>query len=216
MLYKIRNAFVRVMADPVQVCRHFYRKTITHTYYKVRLRQLGKHSWIGKPLLLSARHISIGDSVYIWPHCRLEAVARYLNKDFTPSVILENGVSIQQNLHLTCAHKITIRENTAIGANVTITDINHPYTDINLPPEQQDIETMEVVIGPDCKIYNNAVILPGVILGRHNVIGANTVVMAGSYPDFSIITGSPGKIVRRFNPLTGNWDKTMADGSFFA
>ena len=60
-------------------------------------------------------------------------------------------------------------------------------------------------IGEDCKIYNNAVILPGVTIGNHSVVGANSLVIEGVYPDFSIIVGSPAKIVRRY--INDKWQK---------
>jgi acetyltransferase-like isoleucine patch superfamily enzyme len=49
-----------------------------------------------------------------------------------------------------------------------------------------------VLIGDDCWIGANAVIMPGVKLGRGCVVGANAVVTR-SYEDYSVITGIPGK-----------------------
>ncbi len=115
-------------------------------------------------------------------------------------------VSIEQNLHLTCANRITIGANTAIAANVTITDIHHPYSDVNLPIERQDIEVGEVVIGEDCKIYNNVVILPGVHIGKHVTIGANSLV-SHDIPDYTVAVGNPASVVKQYDFEINKWIK---------
>ncbi|HZY39329.1 MAG TPA: hypothetical protein VFE53_21885 [Mucilaginibacter sp.] len=136
----------------------------------------------------------------------MEGIYQHEGIKFDPVIQIGDNVSIEQNLHLTCANKITIGNNTAIASNVTITDINHPYANINLPPEKQPIQVSEVFIGEACKIYNNAVILPGTTLGKHNIVGANSVV-SGVFPDFCVIAGAPAKIIKRYNPETENWEK---------
>ncbi|WP_295715728.1 hypothetical protein [Mucilaginibacter sp.] len=124
---------------------------------------------------------------------------------------MNDNISIEQNLHLTCANKITIGANTAIAANVTITDINHPYADISLPPEKQVLQVNEVIIGESCKVYNNAVILPGTVLGKHNIVGANSVV-SGVFPDYCVIAGTPARIIKLYNWGTGKWEKVGVKG----
>ena len=156
--------------------------------------------------MMTPSSIRCGRNVFIGYNARVEGVKKYNESHFTPEIIIGNGVSIQQNLHLTCATRISIGANTAIAANVTITDINHPYTDIDMPIERQDIETSRVEIGEDCKIYNGAVILMGVKVGKHCVIGANSVVR-NDIPDYSVAVGVPAKVVKRFDFETRKWIK---------
>jgi acetyltransferase-like isoleucine patch superfamily enzyme len=115
---------------------------------------------------------------------------------------------------LTCANKIEIGINTAIAANVTITDITHPYANIDHAPDKQILEVGFVKIGEDCKIYNNVVILPNTILGKHTVVGANSVVFGRQYPDFCVLVGTPAKIIKRYNFEKNIWQKTNAEGEF--
>ena len=157
--------------------------------------------------------LKLGKMCYIGPGARIQGVFRYNDKCFTPLITMEEGVSIQQNIHLTCASRVTIGANTAIGANVTITDINHPYEDVTLPIEAADITTADVMIGKDCKIYNNAVILPGVTIGRHCVVGANSVVNR-SLPDYCVAVGAPARIVKRYDASLGKWLPTDENGAF--
>ena len=177
-----------------------------------RYTKCTRHSIIIKPFVATYDCISMGNASVL-NNARIQGVKKYNNVYFKPEIIIEDGVAIQQNLHLTCANKIVIRKNTAIAANVTITDIHHPYIDINVPIERQDIEVKEVVIGEDCKIYNGAVILPGVHIGKHVSIGANSVVNR-DIPDFSVVVGAPARIIKRYNIETNQWQKTDKLGNF--
>lgn len=171
------------------------------------------HLTVYKPILFTDKTIKWSGYVTIFPNARIQGVERYLDNNYTPLLVLKNGVSIQQNCHITYAKSIEIGEETAIAANVTITDIDHPYQNIDLPVEKQPLEVMPVKIGKDCKVYNNAVILQGTTIGNHCVIGANSVVK-GHFPAYCIIVGAPAKIVKRYNPHTSKWEKTNPDGSF--
>jgi acetyltransferase-like isoleucine patch superfamily enzyme len=174
--------------------------------YKKAFKSCGKKFRLQNPVYLSPRNIDVGDHVMIWKNARIEAVLKYNKKLFNPLIIISNEVTIQQNVHITCANKIYIGEGTALAANVSITDINHPYLDIQIAPEKQDIEVDEVYIGSNCKIYNNVVILPGTKLGNHCIVGANSVVKKGIYPDHSVIVGSPSRIVKQYNFQANKWN----------
>lgn len=182
-------------------------------WYKGFFNSIGKHCIILNPTLITPESVILGNNVFIGWRARIEGVKQYQSKFFDPKIILNDGVSIQQNLHLTCASSIEIGKNTAIAANVSITDINHPYHDINIPIEQQDITTIPVYIGEDCKIYNNAVIMQGTKIGKHCTIGANSVV-SGEFEDFCVIVGAPAKIIKRYSFEKNAWLKTHDNGNF--
>lgn len=191
-----------LLKDPASVCKRLIR----YVLYKPRFRKYRWNDNVEDISDVSCRFVSLGKNVRIGKRCRIQGIWRYCGKPFNPVIHFADNTSVMQDLYLTCASKISIGENTAIAAFVTITDIDHPYQDINTPIEQQDITVEEVSIGPDCKIYNGAVILKGTKIGRHCVVGANSVVK-GVFPDYCVIAGAPAKVVRRYNPLTGNWEK---------
>ncbi len=185
----------------------------TRFWYRIFLRKCGKSTIVMPPFYLSLKEMALGDHVLIYDHARIEAVCSYEGQSFQPRIVFHDHVQIQQNLHMTCASHIELGRFTSLGANVTITDIHHPYEDINLPIEKQPIQTREVIIGEECKIYNNAVILPGTILGKHCTVGANSVV-SGTFPDFSVIVGAPAKVVKRYSITNQSWLKTDHVGNF--
>lgn len=184
-----------------------------YTINKSKFKKLGINSFVKRPLIITPFCISIHENVFVQPNSRIEGVINYEGVNFEPNIIIKENCTIEQNLHLTCAGNIFIGKNTAIAANVTITDINHPYERIDLPVERQPIIVTPVYIGDDCKIYNNAVILPGTKIGKHCVVGANSVVF-GNIPDYCIVAGSPGRIIKRYCFEKKEWLKTDKQGNF--
>lgn len=197
----------------VRVIFNFIKQKIWFFVNKKKFKYLGKRSFIDAAIKISKKQISCGSNVYIWKNSRIEAVTKWGNKTYFPNIIFEDGVSVQQNLHLTCAKKVFIGKNTAIVSNVTITDIIHLHTIPNLPVLQQDIEIREVYIGENSTIYSNVVILPGTTIGKNTIIGANSVV-SGIFPDYCVIVGAPAKIVKRYCFEQQKWRKTDNKGNF--
>lgn len=62
------------------------------------------------------------------------------------------------------------------------------------------------MIGDQTFIGMHAVILPGVLIGKHCVIGANSVV-TDNIPDYSVAVGVPAKVIKKYNWKTGEWEK---------
>jgi len=89
---------------------------------------------------------------------------------------------------------IVIGEGTYIAPNVGIITVNHnPYNlDSYLPPKN-------VIIGRNCWIGMNAVILPGVTLCDHTIVGAGTVVTKSFHEENIIIAGNPARVIKKLN-----------------
>jgi acetyltransferase-like isoleucine patch superfamily enzyme len=189
--------------------RYHYIKTLL--FYRPFIKKAHGKFLVINPIVFTSGYIIVGENVFIRNNARVEGVVQYEKVKFNPVILIGDNVSIEQNLHLTCANKIVIGSDTAIAANVTITDINHPYTNISLPPEKQALQISEVIIGESCKVYNNVVILPGTVLGKHNIVGANSVV-SGVFPDYCVIAGAPAKIIKLYNGRTGKWEKVEVKG----
>jgi acetyltransferase-like isoleucine patch superfamily enzyme len=186
---------------------HFF---LTLILLRPFFKYAGKKIIIRNSILITPASMSVGSRVQIRDFSRIEGIRLYSGVSFKPSIEIGDDVFIEQNLHLTCAKRISIGKNTAVASNVTITDIEHGYEDVTVPPERQPLRIKEVLIGDNCKIYNNAVILPGTKLGNHNIVGANSVV-SGSYPDYCVIVGAPSRIVKEYDFTQKKWVKTKTD-----
>ena len=82
-----------------------------------------------------------------------------------------------RNCSLNCrGTSITIGENSIFGEGVRIYDHNHCYKDPSRPIGEQGFSEAPVTIGKNCWIASNVVILKGVTIGDHAVIGAGCII----------------------------------------
>ena len=98
-------------------------------------------------------------------------------------------------IHNTVIGPVTIGSHVNLAQGITITALNHNFTDTSLRIDQQGVSTNPVVIGDDVWIGANAVVLPGVTIGRHVVVAAGAVVTK-DVPDNCVVGGVPAKIIK--------------------
>ncbi|MGK6353291.1 acyltransferase [Parapedobacter sp. DT-150] len=101
---------------------------------------------------------------------------------------------------------VQIGNNVMIAQNIVISGLNHGYEDVHTPPSQQKETRAEIIISDDVWIGANSVITAGVTLGKHTIIGAGSVVTK-DIPPFSVAVGNPAKVIKQFNPESGNWER---------
>lgn len=92
---------------------------------------------------------------------------------------------------------IYIGDNVFIGPSVVIANADHYMgADFSKTKDVDKENTKDIVIGKDCWIGSNSVILKGVNLGEGCVVGAGSVVTK-SFPRGSIIFGNPAKLYKK-------------------
>lgn len=87
--------------------------------------------------------------------------------------------------------KIFIGKGTYIAPNVGLITSNHDINDLN-----EHLPAKDIVIGKNCWIGMNSVILPGVELGEGTVVGAGSVVTKSFLDGHCVIAGNPAKIIK--------------------
>ena len=93
-----------------------------------------------------------------------------------------------------------------IADKVYISDNMHGYEDISLPITRQPIrQCAPVVIGKESWLGENVCVI-GASIGKHCVIGANSVVTK-SIPDYCIAVGAPARVIKRFDFSNSSWVK---------
>lgn len=102
-------------------------------------------------------------------------------------------------LHNTIIGPVTIGSHVNLAQGITVTALNHCYADTSRYIDQQGIDLKPVVIDDDVWIAANAVVLPGVHIGRHAVVAAGAVV-THDVPDFCVAAGVPAIIKKRLEP----------------
>lgn len=132
--------------------------------------------------------------------------------DVIGSVVLENNASIWFNAVVRGdCDVITIGENSNVqDSSVLHADIGVPLTIGKNVTVGHKVMLHGCTIGDNSLIGINAVILNGAKIGKYCIIGANTLIPEGKeIPDFSLVMGSPGKVVKEI----GDAQKAMLEFS---
>ena len=102
---------------------------------------------------------------------------------------------LSRGCYIQAINGIEIGDYTNIAPNVGLISANHdPYC------TNEHVSVEPIRIGRYCWIGMNAVILPGVTLGDHTVVGAGAVV-ARSFPDgYCVLGGVPARLIKKLDP----------------
>ena len=143
--------------------------------------------------------VTAGQNVYIGKHCSLKGKRHITLED---SVRMGKGSEIGERCRISIANSLEIGEKVLLSPNVYITDCDHEYRNVDIPIIDQGIvqKGQKVSIGDGSYIGINAVIVGNVKIGKHCVIGANSVVTKG-VPDYCVAVGSPAKVIKKMGYL---------------
>ncbi|MBO0320976.1 acetyltransferase [Muricauda sp. CAU 1633] len=184
---------------------------ITKLFYGRKVRKIRQPAYF-----LSKDLIFFGEKFTAGPNLRIEVLpqnrfkGKIVNQQCTPKVVFGKNVKLNNNVHIGCAYGITFGNNVLVGSNVLITDHNHGNYDdaksILQHPDERDIHGKAIKIDDDVWLGENVCVLPGTILGKGTVVGAMSMVK-GEFPPYSVIAGSPARILKIFNPQERAWEK---------
>src|SRR5262249_42045112 len=143
--------------------------------------------------------------------------------DFTgctePAIVIGDQCSLGNDTIISARNSIRLERAVLIAQSVLIMDHGHCYQDISLPILAQNItEGGRIVIGEGCGMGRGAAIIcnQGILdVGRHCVIGANAVVTR-SVPPYSIVVGTPARVVKQYDPDSKTWRSVRAQAEAVA
>jgi lipopolysaccharide O-acetyltransferase len=190
-----------------------------HLWVKVRIRlfslllsgqfsEFGAGARIAPPFrFYGLNEMQIGEKVMINSDCWLQTIPGGGTAG-SAKLIIKAHAGIGMGAHISAAQQVVIGEHVLLARNVYISDHAHAFEDIKTPIINQGIQGIAPVsIGRGTWLGQNVVVLPGVTIGEHCVIGANSVVNS-SIPDYSVAVGAPARVVKKYNQQTGQWEKT--------
>ncbi|NOX63645.1 MAG: acyltransferase [Chloroflexi bacterium] len=108
---------------------------------------------------------------------------------------------LSHGCHLDARNGIIFGKNVWVGPRVSIISMNHDICNYHRYQPAQPI-----VIGDNCWLGANAIILPGVRLGNHVVVAAGAVVTHSFTEDDILLAGIPARIIKRLPPYEENAD----------
>ncbi len=135
----------------------------------------------------------IGDNSRIWQFCVVLPGARIGEEaNICSHCFIENNVKVGDRVTVKSGVQLwdglTIGNDVFIGPNVSFTNDMYPKS------KQYQDHVLKTEIDDWVSIGAGAVILPGIKLGMHSMIGAGAVVTR-SVPPYAIVVGNPAKIV---------------------
>ena len=173
---------------------------VTQTLYRRIFRFIGKKTVIYKPLQIdNAESLSIGNDVYIAEGAWLMGTR---GRDLTCSI--QDRTTIGHFAHIVAKHSVIIEKDVLVADKVFISDCTHAYEDINAPVIRQDIKLLSPVIIGEGSWLGENVCVCGASVGKHCVIGANSVVTT-DIPDYCVAVGSPAKVVKKYDFDKNKW-----------
>lgn len=163
----------------------FYDKKYFRTKYFVNVYSEG-WSWASRDIWARLRW---GKNRYVrWPVSPdIDCGSRVF---FEPEDL--NNFQGSGNYFQCFAEDIVIGKGTFIAKNVGIITANHDLNDPN-----KHTQGRKVIIGEKSWIGMNSMIMPGVTLGSHTVVGAGAIV-THSFPEgYVVLGGNPARIIKR-------------------
>ena len=91
---------------------------------------------------------------------------------------------------------LTIGNHVAVAAHVVFASVGHGYDRIDIPMEEQKVQKKEIVVEDDVWFGANAVVIGGVRIGAHSIVGAGAVVTHDVEP-YSVVGGTPARLIRK-------------------
>ena len=170
--------------------------------FAANFKKFEKHSHITFPLLLqNTIYIEIGDYVSILKQAWLGA--NFVD-NHTPSLIIDDGARIGNYNHIISVREVYIGKHVMTADKVYISDNLHSYEDITQPIIRQPVYFKDTVHIGDGTLVGECVSIIGAKIGKHCVIGANSVVTR-DIPDYSVAVGSPATVIKKYDSDKKQW-----------
>jgi acetyltransferase-like isoleucine patch superfamily enzyme len=198
------------MPGTVEHLLHFYSRVKTRLFSALiagQFRKTGKGCRVAAPFrFYGLDEITLGDHVSIERDCWIQTIPGKTSSGESKLFIGSNS-GIGMGASISAARRVFIGEHVLLGRNVYISDHAHAFADIQIPIMNQGISGIaDVEIGRGTWLGQNVVVLPGVKIGEHCVIGANSVVKS-NISSYSVAVGAPARVVRAFDCGSREWQR---------
>lgn len=172
--------------------------------FSIALKKLGKKSTLCYPFSLdNGRNIEVGEGVYVKPNAWFISISPNNNDT---CLVIGNNTYVGRNAHFVAIKEVKIGKDVLIADNVYISDNLHQYKDVKTPVKDQAVGFKSAVSIGDNSWLGENVCVVACSVGKHSVIGANSVVTS-DIPDYSIAVGSPAKVIKKYDFEKEEWLK---------
>ena len=179
------------------------------TFIKVKCNNIicvGGGNYIG----MSVKFVNRG-KIVIYGNAILRPSSHFYTNTSNSIMDIHDGAEIGNHSTISSYNKIVIGENVLTGPHVFISDHNHEYANPDIPVCKQGVrcnKSDRIEIGEGTWIGINAVIVGNIRIGKHCVIGANSVVTE-DIPDYCVAVGIPARVIREYNRVSKKWESVI-------
>jgi acetyltransferase-like isoleucine patch superfamily enzyme len=162
------------MSVVVNAYARLHKPFMVYGYYDLASRSFRKYTRISSSAtIMNRRALAVGDHVWVWHYSILDATA---------GLVIEEGCQIGVWVGI-FTH----------GSERSIRLLGREF--VHIPNAQRKGYTRASVrIGAYTFVGAGSVVLPGVSIGKGCLIGSGSLITR-DVPDYSIVTGQPGKVV---------------------
>jgi lipopolysaccharide O-acetyltransferase len=193
--------------------KEFFKRVYSNIFCrKSQYKYYGKNIKMSCSINVSNRKfISIGNNTHIFHNTSLYPIVAHAGLTYKPSLEIGNDVHIGSSVILSPAEKIYIGDRCVLSDNIFMCDTEHGF-DPNAGDiiKQPNKIPKPIIINHDTFIGRNVFVAPGVELGHNCIVGANSVVTK-SFPAYSMVAGSPAKIIKVYSFEASDWIRYVND-----
>ncbi len=158
--------------------------------------------------ILGLRETEIGEGSCIGDHSWVNVCER----DGRKRLRIGRCVLIGRNGMISTGGDLEIGDYCLFAPRVYVSDADHVFTDIYRPYMDQGATLGRcITVEENCWLGINTVVSGNLVIGRGSVVAANSVVLE-DVPPFSVVAGTPARVIKLFNPATSAWEKVANDG----
>ena len=210
---KAVHGLKEIKADPVfeaglasYLCEKYSRESLVELYGRFAIGE-GELDILMRRNILRALASRFGDGVIIgsgfgFKHPETFEIGRgvfigaqtYIQGRFDGHCIIGDHTWIGPNSYFD-ARDLVIEEYVGWGPGAKVLGSTHSGLPVDIPIIQTDLSIRPVRIKTWADIGVNAVILPGVTVGKASIVGAGAVV-TDDVPPFAIVAGVPARFIR--------------------
>jgi acetyltransferase-like isoleucine patch superfamily enzyme len=165
-----------------------YAQMMRRILFKALVRRCGDGLIVGSQVgFKHPETFVIGRSVFI-------GAGAYLQGRFDGRFAIGDKVWIGPQAYFD-ARDLVLEEYVGWGPGAKVLGSAHTGLPVNVPIVQTDLEIRPVRVGAWADIGTNAVLLPGVTIGKGAIVGAGAVVTK-DVPAFAVVAGVPARFLR--------------------
>lgn len=191
----------RPMADYVRVFKSIVYTTLHHFSFG----SIGRGVFIFSPMQIDgAKNIFIENGAHIGYKTWLAALPQTGAENC--SLVIGEDCSLGNFNHIYATRSICFEKKVLTADKVYISDNVHDYHDIKMAIKEQPIvQKKDVRIGEGAWLGENVCVI-GASVGKHSVVGANSVVTK-DIPDYCVAVGIPARVIKKYDFDKNEWIK---------